>query len=631
MESLLAINILCLGSQLSLRVLSLLYSLASGTTAALVPHSSPTHPSLFSSSPRHHHQHRPPHDHTRLLLGSDTPHSGSLFKDTPTTPSRTSEGTGRTDGHKHRRRSSSLSPKKGTRFQLPPGLDILDPPSLGNSNIGSDLAAASKRRAQVDTLNVLGVQPGFKEPYPESAYTGAQTVVSDDVGAEGGTENGYYLHLHVDIPHVAGLSHDQPTGKKKKSDMSSRHATDLESVATQSLVDSDSVPTTLNSSRASSHSQHLSGIGGLGSQSTLGEASPSQSLVMTSSPWLKSGTSKLLDLFGDDQAAEEGEGGQGKKEEAASGSRGSSMLKNPPGDRSRRKESVDEMESLQGTWAFRTASGTPIEDKLKALESPLGESIDRVGLLGNHDQFRGLHPPARPPGVSGRSVTLSLFGRNMETRCTHYTHSSAALSGGAGVPGSHIAPSTVYRHSVYSMPLTLDMDNDDINVESAMLSGSGGGGGAANHARFETWPCEVALAYTLSMAGVVVYGRTSLIQSTALEGMGSGDGGRGGKGGVEGYGLKQLAQFTHMEPSPTTGKLGRTQPLHDTKHFYMYMYIHVPEAAHFSLEKSLPWVCCVALLCCLFDLACFFSFFLLHLSLICTCLLSKNCSLFHIL
>ena len=37
-----------------------------------------------------------------------------------------------------------------------------------------------------------------------------------------------------------------------------------------------------------------------------------------------------------------------------------------------------------------------------------------------------------------------------------------------------------------------------------------------------------------------------------------------------------------------------------------------PEAAHFSQEMScLPWVCCVALPCCLFDLACFF----FHLSL----------------
>ena len=34
-----------------------------------------------------------------------------------------------------------------------------------------------------------------------------------------------------------------------------------------------------------------------------------------------------------------------------------------------------------------------------------------------------------------------------------------------------------------------------------------------------------------------------------------------------------------------------------------------PEAAHFSLEKYLPWMCCVAMPC-LFELACFFLSFL---------------------
>ena len=44
-----------------------------------------------------------------------------------------------------------------------------------------------------------------------------------------------------------------------------------------------------------------------------------------------------------------------------------------------------------------------------------------------------------------------------------------------------------------------------------------------------------------------------------------------------------------------------------------------PEAAHFSLEKWLPWVCCVALSHCLFDLACFFLPFFSSLIKICTC------------
>ena len=49
------------------------------------------------------------------------------------------------------------------------------------------------------------------------------------------------------------------------------------------------------------------------------------------------------------------------------------------------------------------------------------------------------------------------------------------------------------------------------------------------------------------------------------------------------------------------------------------MNVHAPEAAHFFVKVMgvLCWVCCVALSCCLFDLACFFlpSFFI---SLSCT-------------
>ena len=42
---------------------------------------------------------------------------------------------------------------------------------------------------------------------------------------------------------------------------------------------------------------------------------------------------------------------------------------------------------------------------------------------------------------------------------------------------------------------------------------------------------------------------------------------------------------------------------------------HPRHAAHFTYEKWLPWVCCVALPCSLFDLACFFLPSFSHLSL----------------
>ena len=45
---------------------------------------------------------------------------------------------------------------------------------------------------------------------------------------------------------------------------------------------------------------------------------------------------------------------------------------------------------------------------------------------------------------------------------------------------------------------------------------------------------------------------------------------------------------------------------------YMYLVYKMYEAAHFSLDECLLWVCCVALPCCSFDLVCF-SFLPSHL------------------
>ena len=413
-----------------------------------------------------------------------------------------------------------------------PGLEV-DATSLSVNERGSEVATSSKRRVQVNTLNVLGMQPGFREPYPESVYTEAQsvyteaqTVVSDDRFAG----DLFHVNQHIAAPRVV-KSHSWQGMTRTVGGRSA----ELESVATQSLIDEESIPRTMNSSRASSHSQHLSGMGELGSQSTLGRLSPSHSLVLTSSPWLKSSTSKNLDCSNDDSREKGGETQRAVPPILLE----SDELSDPV--HGEKEKSVEGSGSLQGTQRFDAVIGTPIEIKVEGVESSLGESLDRVGLLANEDGLRG--PPTRPPGVSGRSVTLSLFDRNVETRCTHYTHSSSALTDGAGVPGSHVAPSTIYRHSVYS-PLTLDVENE----ESCRLSSDRG---TVTHARFENWPSEVALAYSLSMADVVIYGRTSVIQSTALEGARSGDGETGR------FGLKQLVQFSLTDHSPS-GKPGES-------------------------------------------------------------------------
>ena len=341
-----------------------------------------------------------------------------------------------------------------------------------------------KRRGQVDTLNVLGQQPGFREPSPESVF-------SEPPG--GGLDNDCSSLLEGD----AALLPSSPMSGRVR---------DL--VSSQSEV-------------AEPDSHSLESTEELDNRTT----SPSQSLMMASSPWFKSSTSKNLEPSCD----EEREGD-------------APLHKADPQATQKAKTLVEESKS-------DTAYGAPVRDKLNDLASTLGESLSSV--LGD----------STPEPLPGRStMMLSEYPRNVETRCTHYTHSSSALSDGAGVPGSHVAPSTIYRQSVYS-PLTLDVGieeaSDDAREEEGDRGGSVGGGGGegvltvAGSARagFESWPSEVGLAYVLGMGEVVLYGRTSGIQSAGLEG-----GTEGGRERV--LGLRQLAKFSlnnHGSPSKESG------------------------------------------------------------------------------
>ncbi len=139
------------------------------------------------------------------------------------------------------------------------------------------------------------------------------------------------------------------------------------------------------------------------------------------------------------------------------------------------------------------------------------ESMDRVRLF--HDNYSIQDAAAthhtvdnpqhvHPPIIAATTATPHEAPSRADTRCTHYTHSTAPLAEGANMLGSQVQPSTVFRQS--------------------MLSGeSSSPTQACNRmAGFECWPGEVALTYTLCMASVCIYGKTSLICKTALEGLG---------------------------------------------------------------------------------------------------------------
>ena len=83
-----------------------------------------------------------------------------------------------------------------------------------------------------------------------------------------------------------------------------------------------------------------------------------------------------------------------------------------------------------------------------------------------------------------------------------------------------------------------------------------------NTSRFENWPNEVALVYTINMASIVIFGKNSLIQKVALEGfeeerLSEKD---RGKASQHKYGLMQLVGFTGENESETDltkcGKFG---------------------------------------------------------------------------
>ncbi len=134
--------------------------------------------------------------------------------------------------------------------------------------------------------------------------------------------------------------------------------------------------------------------------------------------------------------------------------------------------------------------------------------IDRVGLLDDRFQFiSALKQQANHHG-NPKSVTLTLpFHHRADSRCTHYTHSTAPLSWiGGGVPGSQVPPSTVYQHSILSLSQSIG------SVDESSSDGK------IDPYNFNTWPLEVQLAYVLNAGEMVINGTDSSIQRMALLG-----------------------------------------------------------------------------------------------------------------
>ena len=476
-----------------------------------------------------------------------------------------------------------------TRFKLPGS----ERGSSINSRIHPESAAGGSKRMQVKgtsqqrvaTLNILGMQPAFQEPYAESVATTVQQTIMESESTDGTATKS--MATRDDFEEGNGeVGHYPEFQFKEGFGMDFQYLTEsLDSVHTQSLIENESIPDILPSGSSTNTSVDL------GQSVTSLDSNKSAEMLAISSPGLKSGTLKTLGFgvivsspglitgsshelksrtwktpelggvlvstpgprvtgspglesgalktggFGrasvSNEASEEEIVASGTGASEGKGEEGTADSCSTGGRKSREKRvSLDDGVSLFADHAPRV----PLAVGRTPLETLLDEAIDRVGLLD--DRFRYFRPPRQQQGkqlgFSGRSVTLSLPGRDVETRCTHYTHSTAALSGGGGVPGSQVPPSTIYRHSVYSIPLTIESSE---NRESAVFG---------NVPKFENWPSEVALAYTLNMASVVIYGRTSLIQKMALEGLDAET--------AQPCTLLQLSEFANESPASKCGE-----------------------------------------------------------------------------
>ena len=128
-----------------------------------------------------------------------------------------------------------------------------------------------------------------------------------------------------------------------------------------------------------------------------------------------------------------------------------------------------------------------------------------------------------------------------DSRCTHYTHSTAPLDGGAVILGSQAPLSTVYGiHSMASIPSTIKSVMEDPTLDAPLKD-------------LESWPWELAYMYVQCMASLVTSGDTSVIQKFALDGF-TFDAPRYSDGS-RGYGIQQLVSLekSYEESSSDVG------------------------------------------------------------------------------
>lgn len=477
----LAMNILCSTSQVNLEALNLVQSLAAGQ-----------------------------HTHSRSTLQTN-PSSRSTMDHADKKADLTFAGT-------RKLKAKSMPVKAAAEFLLPSQEDNSRkaPPSQSTVN-------------KVATLNMLGMQPDFSVADVESVYT---AVTSYQTLGESNRQNLVKAASANDIKLMQNEFPQLPRHTEASNYVPVLNSTmTASSVGTQSLIANESIPDALPSMEFSNVTML-----DLGSITTL---DPVESLGK-SIGLFTSNTSKHHMDFSVSSPGLIPSGDLTSKEDLVTSPIPELSAPGliPNGDLASKGDLVTspipELSVEQCSVASSSEAAKPPvpaatvfgldPEKVKRVELNLDQLYDKHSSLETTDQAdQDASNLVQPQHVKLGSAPSS----RPDTRCTHYTHSTAPLAEGANMLGSQVHPSsTALRRSMFST------SSPSSSVSKRLT-------------QFECWPGEVALTYTTCMASVTIYGKTSLIQRTALEGAASsvrveGEDGRN-------FGLLELAKFESKE------------------------------------------------------------------------------------
>lgn len=334
---------------------------------------------------------------------------------------------------------------------------------------------------KVATLNMLGMQPDFNVADVESVYSADQTVMSYQTLAERTRRN---LAKAASADDVKLVQNRAPLLLRYTNFVTVLNSTlTASSVGTQSLIANESIPDALPSTEFSNITMDLGSITTIDPVESSGK---SVGLFTISTP-------KHLDRSVSNSVSPGPilSGYLTSKED---------LVPSPIPELSVELSSIASgSRAGKPSVPVATVSGVAHKDgtdKLKRVEL----NLDLVRSLDDqHSQETATQ--ADEDAVQPQHVKLVIAPSSRpDTICTHYTHSTAPLAEGANMLGSQVQPSTILRDSM------LSSNSSPSSCASRRLT------------QLECWPGEVALTYTVCMASITIYGKTSLIQQTALEG-----------------------------------------------------------------------------------------------------------------